>query len=701
MAAPSEEQQGIIDAVKSGSNVLVDAVAGSGKTTTVLFLARQLPNKKFTLFTYNSRLKAETRDRVKRLGLTNIEVHSYHSFGVAHYINPCVTDTDLINILKLNFPLKNNFNPDIVIMDETQDMTPLYFKFVHKALTDMTKMKAQLVVLGDNMQCIYDFPQKGADLRFLTMADHLYESKHSWKKLNLKTSYRITKPMEHFINDVVLGYPRMKSVKDSDIPVHYLTGDIFRKLPEYIFVQILELLKTYKADDIFILAPSVRTHNESNPIKKLENFLVKRGIPCYVPISDDEELKDEALVNKVVFSSFHQSKGLERKVVFVYNFNSGYFTFYAKDKNPAVCPNTMYVAITRALERLYVCGEETETPPFSFVKHDKFDDAVKHVELSKPKPFTQRKGSDELKEEVAVMRRVTDLTRFLPDELVVQILELCKMEVVKEPYTSINIPDSTVTREGLTEMVYELNGIAIPTIYEHRLTGDISIQQDLEEFFVGKMQHDTSADLKFMKEKIHSVLRKPSTAADYLKLANVYSAYMSGYINKIAQIKEYTWFSDAMIEELYTILKRTIGHQSDSSEFEYTLENEYAFNNREVVICGRADLIDTKSLWEIKCVNALKSDHIVQLALYAWLWENTEYASKGRRRFLLHNVRTGEVLELKGTGNLDYIVDMVLDNHFRTANAITDEEFLKTCKNHSNTYVHANLSTMKCMIMDD
>jgi len=74
MLSPSPEQQEIIDCVKEGFNVLVDAVAGSGKTTTVLFLAHAVPDKKITLFTYNSRLKAETRDRVRALGLTNIEV---------------------------------------------------------------------------------------------------------------------------------------------------------------------------------------------------------------------------------------------------------------------------------------------------------------------------------------------------------------------------------------------------------------------------------------------------------------------------------------------------------------------------------------------------------------------------------------------------------------------------------------------------
>lgn len=699
MLRPSPEQQEIIDCVKEGFNVLVDAVAGSGKTTTVLFLALAVPDKKITLFTYNSRLKAETRERVRALGLTNIEVHSYHSFGVAHYKSQCVTDADLNLIMTMNMPLKNNFRPNIVIMDETQDMTTLYFQFIHKALTDMNKMTSQLLVLGDNMQCIYDFPQKGADLRFLTMAEQLYTSPYEWKKRNLRTSYRITRPMEYFINEVVLGYPRMKSVKESAVPVEYITGNIFFKVPEYVYKQIMELLTIYKPDDIFILAPSVRTHNEHNPIKILENTLVKRGIPCYVPISDDSELRDEALVNKVVFSSFHQSKGLERKVVFVYNFSANYFTFYEKEKDTAICPNAMYVAITRAMERLYICAEDSQSAPFTFVKKDKFGPAVKTVELDHGR--VSRVQEVEQKDDTR-MRRVTDLTRFIPDELLGRIVELCKMEVVRAPYVNIGIPDSIQTAEGLVEMVYELNGIAIPTIYEHRLTGSISILRDLQDHFSRAMMFNKSEEIKFMKEKIESVLKVPSVAADYLKLANVYSAWISGYIHKIAQIKEYKWFSVETIEQLYGVLKDTIGEQNDSSVFEHTMDEErYDFHGKNVEVCGRADLVDSKALWELKCVAFLKEEHFVQLALYAWLWQRTEYNVNGRRRFMIHNIRTGEVLELKGVENLDYIAEMVLDNHFRKKEVLSDEGFLAKCREKYQAYIEPNISTIKCLIMDD
>jgi DNA-directed RNA polymerase subunit beta' len=45
--------------------------------------------------------------------------------------------------------------------------------------------------------------------------------------------------------------------------------------------------------------------------------------------STSEELKDEVLKGKIVFSSFHQSKGLERKVVFVCSFNASLFLLIA------------------------------------------------------------------------------------------------------------------------------------------------------------------------------------------------------------------------------------------------------------------------------------------------------------------------------------------------------------------------------------
>src|SRR5271155_3106078 len=46
LPAPSPEQELVLKAVKQGRNARVNAVAGSGKTTTILQVAQAFPNRK-------------------------------------------------------------------------------------------------------------------------------------------------------------------------------------------------------------------------------------------------------------------------------------------------------------------------------------------------------------------------------------------------------------------------------------------------------------------------------------------------------------------------------------------------------------------------------------------------------------------------------------------------------------------------------
>jgi hypothetical protein len=85
LPSASEEQMEIIKRIQEGCNVIVDSVAGSGKTTTCLHIAKECPFLSILLLTYNKSLKAETRERVKSLGIRNLEVHSYNAMGVKYY----------------------------------------------------------------------------------------------------------------------------------------------------------------------------------------------------------------------------------------------------------------------------------------------------------------------------------------------------------------------------------------------------------------------------------------------------------------------------------------------------------------------------------------------------------------------------------------------------------------------------------------
>ena len=126
----SGEQQKIIDLVTSGCNVICDSVAGSGRTTSNLYLALSQPQSKFLLLTYNSKLKIETRNKAKLLKLTNIAIHSYHAFCVKYYDYNTRTDIHIKKILKNNIEKKKQFAFDKIILDEAQDINQLYFELV-------------------------------------------------------------------------------------------------------------------------------------------------------------------------------------------------------------------------------------------------------------------------------------------------------------------------------------------------------------------------------------------------------------------------------------------------------------------------------------------------------------------------------------------------------------------------------------------
>jgi superfamily I DNA/RNA helicase len=83
----SEEQHAVVIELEKGNNVCVQAVAGSGKTTTCLHIAESFPERNILLLTYNAKLKMETRRKVDSSGITNMEVHSFHAFCVKYLLH--------------------------------------------------------------------------------------------------------------------------------------------------------------------------------------------------------------------------------------------------------------------------------------------------------------------------------------------------------------------------------------------------------------------------------------------------------------------------------------------------------------------------------------------------------------------------------------------------------------------------------------
>ena len=194
---PSSEQLLIIN---SKNNTIVDAVAGSGKTTTAILIASSNKNKNIFQITYNSMLKIEVREKLNKYKIDNMKIHTYHSVVTNFYDNSSFDDEHLKKIIKNNTPLKNKIDKiDILLIDEVQDMTLDYYKLVHKFLED-TESSPIIYLFGDEKQCIYQF--KNASAQFLTLANKIWDIE--FNKLNLSTSYRLTNQIAWFINKCML-----------------------------------------------------------------------------------------------------------------------------------------------------------------------------------------------------------------------------------------------------------------------------------------------------------------------------------------------------------------------------------------------------------------------------------------------------------------------------------------------------------------
>lgn len=197
------------------------------------------------------------------------------------------------------------------------------------------------------------------------MAPSLFNYNDSWRILKLSTSFRLTGNMAIFVNEVMLGRRQIAVAKGLGRPVHYVQGCVW-SITDWVSRAIVDNIRNGNLlpEDVFILAASIkaRSSKSKTPLRKLENMLVDSRIPVFTPTDDQSRIDPEVAHGKVIFSSFHQCKGLERKFVVVFGFDANYFTYYACDADKNTCPCTLYVAATRATETLILVGHDPDKP---------------------------------------------------------------------------------------------------------------------------------------------------------------------------------------------------------------------------------------------------------------------------------------------------------------------------------------------------
>ncbi|KAG6361923.1 hypothetical protein INS49_010152 [Diaporthe citri] len=708
---PSPEQQVAIDTLlHTDSNIIIDAIAGSGKTTTILHLAQSSPDTNFLVLVYNRRLMLETEERVQGLGLHNVTVLNYHALGARYYTPECATDQGLKRVVEEDMSVIEGLSlPEfsVLVMDEQQDMTPILKRFVDKIILDKGFIgpgrvsydrpnQLRVVVLGDKRQEVYSF--NNADSRFLTMAARPevfgYLNNNEWTAADQTTSNRVTQQNIDFINQQMLKQPlgmAMRAVRN-----HSQDGTPYPK-PRYIICdpyedilsEVLRLLDTcgLSPTEIIVLAPSVRG---ASPAIYLANHLALRGIPVFRSDSDVSDIAPG-------------TKGIERRASIVLGFDQGYHTWFDKTVNPRTAvSNPQYVAATRALEHL-VLIHDSRRAALPFVDLDKVGDTC---ELHTIRPLRVEPPTP--RERIPAFS-VTALCRNLSETLITDCLGRLDFRLLAAPAYGVPPPPTEIQdRSGLLEGVSSITGTAAPAVFQWRQRRQTSIiSGPLKLLRPPKCQSRRRNPLRELPEALYQRLELAEaaytggvfTTADILYLANLEMAAKDKDITKLLAIPldQYDWLSEAHCKDIhYTLNSLPAPAKISGRGIHFELIKYRKFldithgggptspvKKQGVIVTGAMDICRprgaSKTVWEVKYTESLQPEHLLQTALYMLL------LGEPASGFLV-SARTGQTVQVlpRTQRSLREILQILVDaksggEQTRLLNAYSDEEFLAEC----------------------
>jgi len=394
----------------------------------------------------------------------------------------------------------------------------------------------------------------------------------------------------------------------------------------------------------------------------------------------------------------------------VVGFDQGYF-YTARNIPKDVCPNTLYVACTRATHGLYLL-ENDNSRPLEFLKRGQPD--MKQSEYIDFKGLPQSIFHEAVQEEdpnIVIIPTYhvtpTDLIKFVPEsviEYVTPILDkIFIQEVEPTEDMEFDIPRIVQTRSSLFEEVSDLNGIALPAMYYDAIQGTTTDGEDvLRDIIRVGVQDMRENSHQFLREMVNALPEKCETPGDYLFLANVSVAIQEKLYSKLKQLErdEYNWISAEMKEKCVSRLNDHLGHEFNRDDkkrgevekllIHYVHETEHSLVDAALYpyfsyekrfrFCARADLVSDTTLWELKCTSKITFEHRMQVVIYAWLWR-TLYPDSPRKT-QVYNLRTGEKLRLDASdADLTRIMVSLLRGKYEEPVVLEDDEFVEQCEN--------------------
>jgi len=416
-------------------------------------------------------------------------------------------------------------------------------------------------------------------------------------------------------------------------------------------------------------------------------------------------LDDKVIKGKAVISTFHQSKGRERPIVVVFGFDKSYFDYFARNaENENQVPPPMYVAMTRASERLFLI-QHAKQAHMPFLQ-DGWESYVDYVDLTPEEP---RVNPSSAPSSISLehFTSPSKIVEFIPQEAMLQIALLFESIFVLECEKHVEVVyENTVlgTDKRTYEDVADLNGLSIPFKFEtekkeNRIENTV-IMQRCDKKLKQLMPSVRKYYLDHMKRYLESRTEENKNA-DFFFYANLYRSLTTGYRYYLEQLDTYD-YALPVLEKLMNNLRRHVRKPisiHDFLSFEVPLEihqdkiddfidEHFGLDKmgRVLITGAEMDIVDSQNVWEIKCVELIQNEHKLQLAVYAWLYVLSKASSSSTslngKKFHLLNARNGQLWKLDVSSQekknvLDQIMKIVFKSKYLDKEVkLKDHDFL-------------------------
>lgn len=550
----STEQMVCVEALMSGSNVLVRAQAGAGKSTTFFHAAQawlaEQPHTHIALLCYNVNLRSASEKRVERLGLSdNVHCYTIHSLA-SRMFGTAIGDTMTLHKYLANDAEHDSVSPhafSLALIDEGQDLAPTMVRVIN-VLQRTLHDTMRYMVVGDLRQAIYGFTREEDPAIMVDPEGNLRRNGAPWTTCKLLQSFRITTPVAALLNemfrhptdDPIIG----ANTRSAVIRPTYVVGSPWKDL----LGVVDRLLGQYRPDQIMVLAPSVRT--DSYGTRTLAELLSEqRRVPLFITHKRLTEVSPELLEGKLVISSFHQSKGDERDCVVVLGADLRHAKmrgYPERDGHPDV-DNALHVALTRVREKL-VLFVDAKMPPYPSVNCNTLA-AYCDIQLEcEQQP--QELAPTELR---MIERSVSWAVEFATEET----LEALGQSITIDPPLHVGPPvvlrPASVARmrTGITEDVASFfNDAILAAAHRQRLTdlvggGRRFVRSWLEDAVRSKMRRQEIARLPPLYRSFWETLEdgdSPDGPCGWLKLSVLYQVCVHHrYAHELHQIADFDW----------------------------------------------------------------------------------------------------------------------------------------------------------------